>query len=103
MSIEAASPWPFDQPPNCATVTTRQVLEGSEPILFVSHDEEDHGWQFIGYSSPELEDAKLVTLKSLVQLDPTVIELADLPPRWEAIRSEAGKPWERRRSSSEAL
>ncbi len=28
----------------------RRVLEGFEPILMVTHDMDDHGWQFIGTS-----------------------------------------------------
>ena len=38
--------WPFDQPPNCAVFTLRRIAEGIDPILFVSHDLDDHGWQF---------------------------------------------------------
>ena len=74
--------WPFDQPRNCATITMRQVMviDGSEPILLVSHDAEDHGWQFIGTSDASMADAKLVCLEHIVRLDPTVLEVADLPP-----------------------
>jgi hypothetical protein len=39
--------WPFDEPQNLAVISTRQVMEGEAPILFVSHDEEDEGWQFL--------------------------------------------------------
>jgi hypothetical protein len=89
-------PWPFDQPRNCATVTMRQVLEGSEPILLVSHDADDHGWQFIGTSDASMADAKLVCLEEIVRLDPTVLEVADLQPGWQAIRDAVGGAWTRR-------
>ena len=39
--------WPFDDSPNVAVITTRQVTEDNAPILLVSHDEEDGGWQFL--------------------------------------------------------
>jgi hypothetical protein len=37
--------WPFDQPPNCAVLTLRSIVFGGAPILYVSHDADDHGWQ----------------------------------------------------------
>ena len=88
--------WPFDQPSNCATFTTRQVIEGLEPILLVSHDAEDHGWQFIGGSGVAMADAKIVGLGEIVKRDATVREVADLLPGWQALRERVGGPWTRR-------
>jgi hypothetical protein len=87
--------WPFDQPPNCATFTMRQVLEGLEPIVVVYHDDEDHGWQFIGCTDASMTDVKIVSLGEIVQVDPTVLGVADLPPRWKATRTHVGGPWRR--------
>src|SRR5258705_9130084 len=87
---------PFDQPRNCGAFTMRQVLEGLEPILLVSHDADDHGWQFIGSSDASMVDARLVCLEEIVNLDPTVLEVADLTPGWQAIRDQVGGPWLRR-------
>ena len=42
-----ADDWPFDDPPNVAVVTTRDVTEDKVPILFVSHDRDDGAWQFL--------------------------------------------------------
>ena len=88
--------WPFDQPRNCAAITMRQILDGTEPILLVSHDADDHGWQFIGTSDASVEDGRVVCLEEVVILDPTVLEVADLPPGWQAIRSHVGGAWTRR-------
>ena len=96
MTFDPTAPWPFDQPRNRATLTMRQVLDGSEPILLVSHDADDHGWQFIGATDASMDDAKLVGLEHIVRLDPSVLEVADLPPGWQAIRETAGDPWTRR-------
>ena len=71
----------------------RQVLDGSEAILLVSHDEDDHGWQFIGSSDAAMADARVCCLEEIVRLDPTVLEVADLPPGWQALRSKVGGPW----------
>jgi len=87
--------WPFDQPRNCATLTMRQVLDGSEPILLVAHDADDHAWQFIGSSNAAVADARVVCLEEIVQHDPTVLEVADLLPGWQAVRDEVGGTWRR--------
>jgi hypothetical protein len=76
----------------------RQVMDGSEPILLVSHDADDHGWQFIGTSDA---DGRVVCLEHVVNLDPTVLQVADLPPGWQAVRDEVGGPWTRRQNSPE--
>lgn len=74
----------------------RQVLDQSEPILLVTHDADDHGWQFIGVTDANLADAKLVALEELVHLDPSVLAIADLLPGWQALRTAPGEPWTRR-------
>ena len=95
MNSNPTDPWPFDQPRNCTTLTMRQILDGSEPILLVSHDADDHAWQFIGSSDASAEDGRVVCLAEMVQLDPTVLEVADLPPGWQAIREHVGGAWTR--------
>jgi hypothetical protein len=95
MKSESTDTWPFNQPRNCGALTTRQILDGSEPILFVSHDADDHGWQFIGISPALVSDGRIVCLEEIVRLDPTVLEVADLPPGGRAIRAEGGGQWSR--------
>ena len=90
----SAHSWPFDQPRNCAVFTTRKVLEGAEPILHVTHDFDDHGWQFLG-GDARGEDAKIIALHEAVELDPSVLQLADLPSGWHAWRDSIDSPWRR--------
>jgi hypothetical protein len=80
----------------------RQVLEGAEPILLVSHDGDDHGWQFIGTSDASVEDGRIVRLEEIVRLDATVLEVADLPPGWQAVRKYVGGVWSRIQAEDEA-
>jgi hypothetical protein len=96
MNLKTTDNWPFDQPRNCAALTMRQILDGSEPILLVSHDADDHGWQFIGISDASVADGKIVCLEEIVRLDPTVLEVASLPPGWQAVRDKVGGQWSRR-------
>ncbi len=97
-----SEPWPFDQPRNCATIAMRQVLDREEPILLVSHDEDDHGWQFIGSSDFLVEDGRVVCLEHVVNHDPSVLEVADLQPGSHAIREYVGGPWTRYESPSDS-
>jgi hypothetical protein len=87
--------WPFDQPPNCAVVSIRQIVFGGDPILHVTHDEDDHGWQFLGLQTAVSSDAAIVALSEIVDRDPTVRGIADLPPGWHAWRESVNAAWQR--------
>jgi hypothetical protein len=79
--------WPFDDPQNVAVFTTKQIIEKQKPILFVSHDEEDGAWQFHDGDLTSSEDARIVSLLQIVTIDPSIMDLADLPYGWEASRN----------------
>jgi hypothetical protein len=87
--------WPFDEAPNLAVISTRQVMERGAPILFVSHDEEDEGWQFLTGGLLIEEDARVVALRRIWLLDPSISELADLLLGWQASRTTLLDPWRR--------
>ena len=92
---ELPDPWPFDQPPNCAVFTTTQVLRGGQPITHVYHDADERGWQFHPSGAKSAADAMIVALSEICCYDRSVIEVANLPPGWRAIRAGIGQPWER--------
>jgi hypothetical protein len=93
--------WPFDQPRNCAVVTLRPIVFEGAPILHVTHDEDDHGWQFLGREDADVPQAAVVGLSEIVELDPSVLEVADLPPGWHAWRQSRSSPWQRERRPAE--
>jgi hypothetical protein len=86
--------WPFAQPRDTAAFITSQVLERTEPILHVVHDE-DGEWQFIGSTDGTIENARLICLHHPVDMDPSVLELADLPIGWHAVRDSPESSWMR--------
>jgi hypothetical protein len=90
--------WPFDQPRNCAVVTLRRIAFDDAPILYVSHDADDHGWQFLDGKQMDMSDAVLVTLEGMVSRDPSVLALSDMPPGWHAQRQSASDRWLRAQS-----
>jgi hypothetical protein len=71
------------------------MKEGAD-IMRVSHDLDDHGWQFHYAGEKKESDAMVVLLKNVVERDPTVLEVADMPPGWIAVRSHRGATWQRR-------
>ena len=87
--------WPFDQPRDCAVLVTREVLDHKEPILLVTHDAGDEGWQFVGSSDGSLENGRVIALHEAVELDPSVLQLADMPVGWHALRDSPEHPWRR--------
>jgi hypothetical protein len=91
----SADSWLFDQPRDCAVLVTREVFERSEPILHVTHDSDDHGWQFVGFSDGTSENGRVIALHEVVELDPSVLQLADLPVGWRAVGDTIGHAWKR--------
>lgn len=86
--------WPFADKPNTASITTRQVLDGA-PILHVSHDADDGGWQFLCGTTDDTADGRIVGLGQMYARDATLGELADLPEGWRAWRASPKHPWQR--------
>jgi hypothetical protein len=87
--------WPFADPENVAVFTLERVVRGESPILRVTHDEEDGGWQFLDGGEVAIEEASLVSLRQMTRLDPSLLELGDLPIGWVAERIGSGEPWRR--------
>jgi len=87
------SNWPFDQPENCAAVTNKDIAFEGAPILQVFHDEDDHGWQFLGLGEPVSENIALVCMAEIVNLDPSVKEVAHIEPGWFAWREKVADEW----------
>jgi hypothetical protein len=97
----AKAKWRFDEPPNAATITVRQIVEGGAPILLVARDAEDGGWQFLTGGAFDVADGMVVSLRSIVERDPTIAELADLEPGCQATRQWVGAAWKRSKQSEE--
>lgn len=84
----------FDENPNLGVLTTAAVLGGA-PILMISHDEDDGGWQFLCGSTNDPADGRIVHLREIVAMDPTVTAVADLPLGWVAFRNATDGDWVR--------
>jgi hypothetical protein len=80
-------------------VTSCFVTNDGQRINEISHqlDDEDDGcsiWQFhCGNGDYSMEKMQLVMLKTVIALDLTILEAADLPQGYVAKRSTCGTEW----------
>lgn len=92
---ETETEWPFDQEKNVSALTTRQVLREGFPILRVVHYSDDHSWAFTCGTTNDTDDGLVVGMDCIVDLDPTLMTIADLEPGWIAYRETPDDPWKR--------
>ncbi len=85
--------WPFGIPVETGVYTTRQVMEGLEPVREVYHDP-DGDWQFLCGTTLDTADLKLVCFGCMFDRDPSIGGLAELPPRWCATRQAPDCAWD---------
>ena len=68
------------------------VFENTRPVLLVLH--EDDGWQLLCGDTHD-DGPHVVHMSHLLERDPTLTELHDLPLDFEAERAAIGEPWHR--------
>jgi hypothetical protein len=88
-------PWPFQDPPDLAVISLRNIVFDGSPILHVTHDRDDQSWQFLGSGGADERDACVVGLGEMWARDASIAELIDLPLGWHAWRATASSPWQR--------
>jgi hypothetical protein len=80
---------------NKAVFTTVYVLNRISPIVYVSHDADDD-WQFFGpEKNVQIDKARVMSLGEIIEMDPTVKELLNMPIGTEAHRKDIGSEWMR--------
>lgn len=94
--------WPFPDDPEIEVFTLARIMDGDTLIRLVTHDAEDDAWQFLDGEAVLTSDGTLATLGEMVQLEPDLCAIADLPPGWYALRSGPGAPWSRHEGEPEA-
>ena len=87
--------WVFSDKENTAAFTTRNIMNGDEPVMHVTHDEDDGAWQFLPKRTPKKDEAVIVHLKHFIDADPSLEELYDLPLGWHAWREHEESKWSR--------
>ena len=93
--------WPFDDPMDVAVISIRQIVFEGHCILHVTHDASDGYWQFLCSDDANEENAVVVALSEIVEMDPSLKQIADLPLGWHAWRVSTDDPWIRGPNPSE--
>jgi hypothetical protein len=84
--------WPFEDTENTAVVCMRSIMDSNAAVLVASRD--CVGWGFTDGSDPTADKAIVVALGTVVKLDESLRELADLPMNWMASRTTKDSPWQ---------
>ena len=85
----------FTEPENTACFTCVHVLEDNQPVVLVTHDNDDGSWQFLcGADTHEVSDARVVALIEMVKMDESLNVLFDMRMGFEAIRKTKEEHWE---------
>lgn len=69
----------FEQPMNTACFTCTHVVRESAEILHVTHDADDGGWQFLCGRDHAAADAMILCMGEIVEIDPSVNALFEMP------------------------
>jgi len=76
-------------------ITTELIATGKSSILWVVHDEGHGGWQLYDGGDVSNQRPFVLPKSEALRLDPTLLEIIDLPVGWEAHRCEKGAEWKR--------
>jgi adenylate cyclase class IV len=94
--------WRFADPEDTTVITLERILQGESALLLVTHDLEDGAWQFLDGGHVFDDDGTVVCLGEMVQFDPSLEALADLPAGWFAWRSAPDQAWQRGQGDPES-
>ncbi len=78
---------------NTMAMTTKKIVSGQSDILLVSHDEDDGMWEFLDGEDVCEENALVVSMSEMVQIDESINKLYDLPLGWIAYRESKTTDW----------
>lgn len=87
--------WPFPPPRHSRVRATGRIARGDVCVRCVVRGAADDDWRFFSDPSPRADDPIEVLLNDLVARDPSLAEIADLPPEWMAWRAGPGARWRR--------
>ena len=80
---------------NTMAITTKRIVSGKSDILLVSHDEDDGMWEFLDGEDVCEDNALVVSMYEMVQIDESINKLYDLPLGWVAHRKSKTADWTR--------
>lgn len=88
----------FKENKNTMVLTTKGIVYNKNDILTVYHDEEDGMWQFLDNDFTEIDNAILISLEEVLEIDYTLNEIYDLKLGWVAWRESRNDKWKVQKS-----
>ena len=83
----------FLEDENTAVITTKTIIKRQKPIVLVFHDKDDGMWEFLDGEDVNEENAAIVSLSEILEIDNSLNELAELPIGFGAFRDGEDKDW----------
>ena len=90
----------FKEAPDTACFSCQHVVTSGQPILSVMHDH-DGSWQFLCGQDHREADAKIISLKQVTEIDPSINELYEMPAGVGADRATKESEWKPYKLSQE--
>jgi hypothetical protein len=78
---------------NKTVITTKYVLNNNSPIISIFYDE-DGDWQFFGTEEVGEEDACIVSVQQILEIDKTLANMPSLSKGQSAFRASKESLWE---------
>jgi hypothetical protein len=82
----------FKENLNTVVFTSKYVIYENSPIVYVSHHA-DGIWEFWGNEKIDESEIVVVSLSQLIGIEPAILDIADLPIEFSAVRESKDKPW----------
>jgi hypothetical protein len=68
------------------------VVQKKQPILYIIHNS-DGEWQFFADVRTQLDPVVELSIRDLIAIDSTIIDVAYLKKGWKAWRTDKASPW----------
>ncbi|RDC54053.1 hypothetical protein DU508_23670 [Pedobacter chinensis] len=82
----------FKENLDTAVFTSNYIMKENYPVVYVVHHE-DGTWDFWGEQIIDESEIIVVSLRQILDIDPTILELNDLPVAFTAMRKSREDPW----------
>ncbi|MBR2327193.1 MAG: hypothetical protein IKA51_01080 [Clostridia bacterium] len=69
------------------------MIEENKPILYVKHDDEGD-WQFLCGGKHTTENARIIALQEIINIDPSVSKVSNLKCGQTAVRESKESEWQ---------
>lgn len=82
----------FKESKNHTVFTCLHIVSQNKPILYIKHDDEGD-WQFLCGENHTTQDARIIALQEIVDIDPSVNKVSNLKCGKIAVRESKDSEW----------